>query len=106
MPNRAALWLACGGAVVALIWLGLALAGTVAVTDHTGEVEAAFVTDDRDSQRLIRLPGGLFVDVPQMEGLVEIRCRDGSRHRQGYVTTNWHTRVKVEGHCGRMTEIH
>ena len=106
MPNRFALWLACGGAVVALVWLGLAFAGTVAVKDRTGEVEAAFVTDERESQRLFRLPGGLFVGVPQMEGVVEIRCRDGSRHRHGYVTANWHTRVKVEGRCGRMTEIH
>jgi len=102
---RASGWLAGGLGVLVLLWLGVAIAGSIVVRDRTGEVTRAIVTNDRDSQRLLRLPGGAFVGIPLMEGVLEISCRDGSRHRQGYVTGHLHIWVKVEGRCGRMAEI-
>lgn len=52
-----------------------------------------------------RLPGGLFVAIPRLEGTIEIECRDGARGQEGYVTGSLHTWVKVEGTCPNMREI-
>ena len=105
MPSRAGCWLVCGLVVLVLLWLAITVAGSVVVRDRTGEVTSAVVTNDREEQPLYRLPGGVFVGIPQLEGVVEISCGDGSRHQQGYVTGHMHTWVKVEGRCGRMVEI-
>lgn len=80
--------------------------GSAVVQDETGEVVAAVITNDREEQTLLRLPGGLFFAVPKMEGTIEIRCRDGSRQRWGYVTGHMHTRLRVEpgAGCGRLVE--
>jgi hypothetical protein len=102
---RAMPWLAGGFGALLLLALAIALAGSVVVRDRTGEVARAIVTNDRETQPLLRLPGGLFVAIPLMEGTIEIECRDGSRHRNGYVTGHMHIRVRVEGRCGRMVEV-
>ena len=95
---------------IALTWLGIGVAilgiasyayvgffGSAVVHDETGEVASAVITNDRREQALMRLPGGLFFAVPDMEGTIEVRCRNGARARAGYVTGHMHTSVRVAG---------
>ncbi len=98
--------------VITLAVLGLAgclyvgLFGSAVVRDEGGEVVVAVITNDREEQALLRLPGGLFFAVPKMEGTIELRCRDGSRRQWGYVTGHMHTWLRVEpgAGCGRIVE--
>jgi len=100
-------------ALIALALLGLArclyvgLFGSAIVHDDTGEVVSAVITNALQEQALLRLPGGIFFAVPDMEGTIEIRCRDGSRQRWGYVTGSMQTRLRVEpgAGCGRLVEV-
>ena len=85
-------------------WLWVS--GSVMVFDDTGDVVEAVATDDRSEQRLYRLPGGTFYAMPRVEGEIEVRCRDGSKHRAGYVTRHFHTWVRVEVPCGKLIELH
>ena len=48
-------------------------------------------------QRLQELWSGHFYAAPQVEGAVELRCRNGVRKRSGYVTRRMHTAIKVSG---------
>ena len=93
-----------------LAWVGTAIAGlglagllyvvifgSAVVHDDTGEVASAVVTNGREEQALLRLPGGLFFAVPRLEGTIEVRCRNGERARWGYVTGHLHTSVRVSG---------
>ena len=97
---------------IALAGLGFAGAWYISVVrlvivhDETGEVVSAVVTNDRSEQALWRLPFGLFVAVPGMEGIVEVRCRNGARTRWGYVTSYMDTSVRVVGEvpCARMLD--
>ena len=86
--------------------LWVAVFGSAVVHDEAGAVVAAVITNDREEQALLRLPGGLFFTVPEMEGTIEIRCADGTRQRWGYVTGHMHTRLRVEPGpgCGRLVE--
>ena len=93
-------------ALVLLLWIIALILGTVIVRDKGGDVVAAHVVAHGRSQALWRLPGGLFVAIPQMEGTVEIRCRDGSTQQQGYVTSHTNTWLVVDGPgCGRLREL-
>ena len=69
------------------------------VRDPDGQVTRAAFVDDEAEQVLWDLPGGLFVGVPGLEGSVEIVCRDGSRHRWGYVTGWMGGSYRVEPGC-------
>ena len=99
-------------------WVGIAVAvlgvfgcayvgvsGTAIVRDDTGEAASAVITNDIVQRPLVRLPRGTFVGIPEFDGVVEVRCRDGSRAQAGYVTGGLHTRVRVVGSrpC-RLTE--
>ena len=80
------------------------IAGSVVVVDRTGEVVEAVATNDLVEQPLFRLPGGTFYAIPEVEGEVEIRCRDGRKHRWGYVTGHSHTRLEVREAC-KLIEV-
>jgi hypothetical protein len=85
----------------AYIWL----AGSAVVVDETGEVESAFITTgDGREQRLRHLWSGYFYAIPQLEGTIEVRCRDGQRKRLGYVTHYMDTKIRVVGEtpCARL----
>ncbi len=71
----------------------------VVVRDPDGQVARAAFVNDHDEQVLWDLPGGLFVGIPGIEGLVEITCRDGRRHRWGYVTGGMGGSFRVEPGC-------
>ncbi len=108
MPRRARVAIAVSLGVMLLFGLGYCafeIAGSVVVVDRTGEVAEAVATNDLVEQRLFPLPGGIFYAIPEVEGGVEIRCRDGRKHRWGYVTVHAHTRLEVHEAC-KLIEIH
>ena len=92
---RRAVRLSIGLSALAVVGLGYVwLAGSVIVHDETGSVTAAVITNGEIEYRLQRLPGGTFFRVvPRFDGEIEVRCRNGSVHRGGYVTH--HTSVSV-----------
>lgn len=94
---KAILWIICIVAGTALLGLTLNGLGLMVVYDSTGQVSAAAVTNDIEAQPLYSMPGGLFVGFPNLEGVVEIRCRDFSEGRQWYVTRSFPTWVTVAG---------
>lgn len=100
-------WLAIGvGALVLAGILYVGIFGSVVVHDETGDVARAVVTNDREVQSLYRLPGGYFFAIPAMEGTVEVRCRNGSRTRSGYITGYTHLWLRAVGPtpCARLVE--
>lgn len=101
-------FLLTGAAALAFMaYIYLEFAGSAVVVDETDGVLSAAITDDRTEQPLIRLWSGYFYAVPQLEGTIEIRCRDGSRKRWGYVTGHMHTKIRVIGDrpCERIVEV-
>ena len=93
-----------GLGLIGLLYVGVF--GSAVVHDDTGEVVAAVITNDREEQALLRLPGGLFFAVPRLEGTIEVRCRNGARARWGYTTGYMHSAVRVIGTrpCARMVD--
>ena len=71
----------------------------VVVRDPDGQVAHAAFVSDHAEQALWALPGGRFAGIPDLEGLVEITCRDGRRHRWGYVTGGMGDSFRVEPGC-------
>ena len=99
-------WLV-GGAVLALAGAFLRQAGSAMVIDETGGVASAVITDSGgNEQRLHRVWSGYFYAIPDMEGTIEIRCRNGVRKQWGYVTGHRHTKIRVVGPtpCARVIE--
>jgi predicted deacylase len=98
-----------GAAVLAVLaYVIFSVAGSVVVFDKSGQVSSALVTNnDKLTQRLMRLPGGVFYAIPQVEGAVEIHCRSGERVQRGYVTGHMHTWLTVEpdNSCGTITYV-
>lgn len=89
-------WLGAGAVAAAFAGaLYLQVAGSAIVHDDENAVVAAVVTNDIVQRRLVRLPGGLFYVIPGFDGIIEVRCRDGSRARAGYVTGGLHTSVTL-----------
>jgi len=100
-------WL-LGGAALAIAVGYLSLAGSAVVIDETASVSSAVVTNNGGSEQpLRRLWGGYFFAIPELEGTIEIRCRNGGRKQWGYVTGNVHTKIKVVGQtpCARVVDI-
>lgn len=108
MPRKA-LVVCCSVAAGALLLAAyLWIAGSAVVLDRNGQVVSAVVTDTPGRvQRLHRLPGGTFYAIPRWEGEIEIRCRDGSRQRGGYVTPHLHEWIQVRPGpvCGRVMYV-
>jgi hypothetical protein len=84
--------------LVAAGWLFVA--GSVAVLDARGRVARVEITNHRSSISLIRLPGGLFVGLPALEGVVRVRCRGGRMFQTLYVTRSVHSWQRLEGSSG------
>lgn len=104
---RAFPWTLAGLTVLLVAFVLLSIAGSAVVVDETGGVESAFITTgDGREQRLHRLWPGYFYAIPQLEGTIEVRCRDGTRKSWGYVTGNMHTKVWVVGDtpCAHIVE--
>jgi hypothetical protein len=83
-------------------------AGSAVVVDETDGVVSAVVTNGRLEQPLVRLWSGYFYAIPDLEGHIEVRCRDGSRMSWGYVTGNIDTKLRIVGDrpCQRIIEDH
>ena len=98
-------WL-LGGATLAIAGGYLWLAGSAVVIDETGGVLSAVVTNDEAEQPLRRLWSGYFYAIPELEGTIEIRCRNGVQKQWGYVTGNMHTKIRVVGQtpCARVVD--
>ena len=82
--------------------------GSAVVVDETGGVEsAAIVSSGSLEQPLHELWTGYFFAFPQMDGTIEVRCRDGTRKTGGYVTTHMSTKVRIVGDrpCARLVEL-
>jgi hypothetical protein len=92
-------------ALVAYVYLHFA--GSAVVADETGGVMSAAITSASGEQPLVRLWSGYFYAIPNQEGLIEIRCIDGSRKRWGYVTRYLSTKIRVVGDrpCARIVEV-
>jgi len=85
---------AAGAAFLGLLLHGM---GLMVVRDSTGQVVGATATNDIDVQPLYSMPGGVFIGFPQLEGVIEIRCKDGSRRQNWYITRSYPTWVTVTG---------
>jgi hypothetical protein len=97
-----------GLAVLLLAFAYISIAGSAVVVDETGGVESAFITtNDGREQPLLHSWTGYFYAIPQLEGTIEVRCRDGTRKSWGYVTGYMHTKVRVVGDtpCARLVEV-
>ena len=79
----------------AVLWFG----GGVTVLDPAQQVLSAQVVGGGQVQRLQRLPFNVFFVIPEIEGELEVRCRDSLRANGGYVTPNLHTQVRVGPRC-------
>ena len=96
LPSWAgALVIMLAGAGIFVLALYLVFAGYAVVHDETGQVVEAAIVNQAGETRLRDLPGGLFYAMPDREGVIEVRCRDGSRGRAGYVTAGMHSSVTV-----------
>ena len=84
------------------------LAGSAVVVDETNGVESAYITTSSggSEQPLHKLWSGYFYAIPQLEGTIEVRCRDGTRKGWGYVTGHVNTKIRVVGDapCARLVE--
>lgn len=97
----------CAVALALMAYICLEFAGSAVVVDETDGVVSAVITTGSEEQPLTRLWSGYFYAIPQMEGTIEVRCRDGSRKRWGYVTGHVHTKIRVIGDspCARIVEV-
>lgn len=66
-------------------------------------VSATIVASDGASQPLHRMPGHIFAAVPNIEGEIATRCRDGSASKGDYVTPHQNVWIKIksDGGCGK-----
>lgn len=87
------------GLFVGTLTVMLYAMSVVVVRDPDGQVARAAFVNEQEEQTLWDLPGGLFIGVPGLEGEVEIICRDGRRHRWGYVTGWVDGSYRVEPGC-------
>ena len=94
------------GTLVSAVYIYIKLAGSAVVVDETDGVVSAVVTNGTSEQRLVQLWHGYFYAIPDLEGHIEVRCRDGSRMSWGYVTGNIDTKLRVVGNrpCERIIE--
>ncbi len=85
------------------LWAWLFLTGTILVVDWSGTVARAEVVTGWGPRPLRRLPGGLWVGLPDGDGTVRLVCRGGGRREYGYVSSATHVWIRVArgGHCGR-----
>lgn len=75
--------------------------GSVAVLDPERRAKAVYLENNIQLQKLWRLPFGLFVAVPRVEGVVRIDCT-GKPARSltfGYVTPGFHSRFNLKDGC-------
>ncbi|HEX7752198.1 MAG TPA: hypothetical protein VF440_07315 [Novosphingobium sp.] len=87
--------------IALIIYVTLWIMGSAVVFDRSrNAVSAVIVGGDGATQPLAQLPGHIFYAVPQIEGSIEVRCRDGSRKRSGYVTGHMHTWLHIEPGAG------
>ena len=82
-----ALWLVIGAVTLWLAICGASVLGSIVLIDEGGQIASmAVVASNGTSQRLTRLPGGVFIGIARVEGELAIRCRDGAEHRREYIT--------------------
>ena len=101
------IWLALGALAAATFFASsayLTLKGSVIVSDETGQVSSAVATNGSDEQLLYMLADGIFVGIQRVEGVLEVRCKDGSRRPVAYITSAVQMRVRVSGTvpCGTV----
>jgi hypothetical protein len=94
--------------IALLLYATFRIMGSAVVFDRSGNVVSAVVmASGRETRPLHQLPGHIFYTVPQTDGEIEVRCRDGSRKRWGYVTSHMHTWLRVEPGtgCAKITDV-
>ena len=94
-------------AIALMAFAYLWLEGSAVVVDETGGVASAVISNGAGREhRLRQLWSGYFYALPRLEGAIEVRCRDGSTKRAGYVTRHQHTRIRVVGDvpCSGLVE--
>jgi hypothetical protein len=87
------------------LWALSGLGGSAAVIDETGGVQAAVLIDGFGTEQpMQRLRDGYFYAVPQIEGVIQVRCAEGVRKDFGFVTGGLNTTIKVVGRspCERL----
>ena len=96
-----------GAALLLLASAFFWFSGSAIVVDETRGVETAVITNGGGAeQKLYRLWSGFFFTIPQLEGTIEIRCKNGVRKQWGYVTGHFHTKIKVVGKTPCERVIH
>jgi hypothetical protein len=102
-------WGSLGAILIALVaYVAFWVMGSAVVLDRSGQITSAIITTGGGpKQALHALPFGVFYTVPQFEGSIEVRCRDGSHQQYGYVTGHFHTwlRLEVGQSCQEIEEI-
>lgn len=89
------------------VWAWLFVSGTILVVDRSGYLARAEVVTGYGSRGLRRLPGGIWVGLPDGDGTVQLVCRDGTATEHEYVTIASHVwlRVVASGRRGRVETI-
>ncbi|MBP1858408.1 hypothetical protein [Rhizobium herbae] len=78
-------WL-IGAILLVSVWGFFWVSGWAIVVDETQGVQTAVITNSGGAeQKLHRLWNGFFYTIPQMDGVIEVRCADGTRKQWGYV---------------------
>ena len=105
--TRRTLLVLAAAAALLLLWGWLLTTGTILVVDRGGALARAEVVTGLGVRRLRRLPGGLWVGIPDGDGTVRLVCRDGSWRDHGYVSPGIHEwlRVAGNGRCGRVEPL-
>jgi FlaG/FlaF family flagellin (archaellin) len=99
---RVAIFSPKAGLVAAFIilsaWAYVWLAGSVIVVDETQGVQTVVLTTNGGpDQNLYKIWSGFFFAIPQHDGAIEVRCRNGILKTWDYFSANMHTTLKVVG---------
>jgi hypothetical protein len=98
--NQNALYIILGPATVALAGIVmLQVTGSVTVCDRTNATSAAWIESVEGMHNLRPLPGNIYIGIPKYDGLVKVRCRNGSITPLAYATAGLHSWVTPELAC-------
>lgn len=79
-----------------------AIRGTVVVWGGPDVVSAELTNNVKD-KALTRIPGGVIVGLPELEGTIRMRCKNGMVVQGGYVTRSLHSWLNLSDLCRAPT---
>ncbi|MFP1131054.1 hypothetical protein [Asticcacaulis sp. W401b] len=90
--------------LVSMAWFYMK--GSTLISGDTDKIAFAEIVSGVRTQKLTRLPGGIFFAFPRIEGGIETICRQGGQVKAGYATPHLHTRLvaRVDGTCVKFVE--